>query len=608
MISYGLMKRWQVLKKFQIPPLRSKSFEGQTNFPSTKLRAGKFQIEDLINGLLENRGLKTKREIDKYLHPPPPLTLKPGDVGIDKKQLDTAIRRINVAIRKGESIVVYADYDADGITAGAILWEVLYKFGKNVMPYIPHRSEGYGLSEEGIDTVQKAYNPSLIITVDHGITAAEKIAYAKKRRIDVIVTDHHATPKKLPRCPIVHTTQLSGAGVSWFLAKELIHRYNGLTLISEEKYSDEILALCAIGTIADMLPLLGPNRSIAKYGLAALNKTSRVGLKALIADAGITLRTLGTYEVSHLLAPRLNAMGRIEHAIDALRLLCTGEVDRAEILATKLGLTNRDRQKLTEETTLHALQGVALQRRGHPLKKLIFISHESYNQGIIGLVAGKLVDEYYRPAIVVAVGETHSKASARSIAGFNIVEAIRSVAELLVDVGGHPMAAGFTVETKHLSILQSRLEQLVEEQLTDEMLTRQLKIDVEIPLEIVTTELWKKLQEFQPFGFGNPEPVFVSRNVIVADTRLVGNDGKHLKLRLQPPFAKADSFAEVATEAESGGKQFNNSSIDAIAFNLGSFYGKLKSDTPIDIAYTIDMDTWNDRKRLQLKIRDIQIL
>jgi single-stranded-DNA-specific exonuclease len=319
-------------------------------------------------------------------------------------------------------------------------------------------------------------------------------------------------------------------------------------------------------------------------------------LKALIADAGLAAGDLQTYQVSHMIAPRLNAMGRIEHAIDALRLLCTPNRKRAGDLARKLGLTNKERQQMTEETTQHALQGVALQKKGYPLKKLIFISHKSYNQGIIGLVAGKLVEEYYRPAIVVSVGETYSKASARSISGFNIVEAIRSVSDILVDVGGHPMAAGFTVETKLLNVLQTRLEQLAEERIDEDMLTRTLRIDAEIPLNFVSEELFLTLRHFEPFGFGNPEPVFATQDVVITDARLVGANGKHLKLRFQPPFVK-----------DAGGKQFNNSSIDAIAFNFGSLYGKLQTDAPIDIAYTIDMDTWNGRKRLQLKIRDIQM-
>lgn len=531
--------------------------------------------EDIIALLLENRGLKTKKEIEEFLHPPDPYALRPKDVGIDAKQLTKALTRLRKAIKNKESVVVYADYDADGITAGAVMWETLYSLGARAMPYIPRRlEEGYGLSEKGIDQVREQFDPTVIITVDHGITAKEKVAYAKKLGIETIVTDHHVKPKSLPDCLIVHTTQLSGAGVSWFVAKELLKE----KATSDKKTEEELVALAAIGIIADMVPLVGANRSIVKYGLEAINHTHRVGLEELMVDAGVSKGALGTYDVSHMLAPRLNAMGRLEHALDALRLLCTKNKAKAALLARKLGLTNRERQQLTEETTVHA-RGQVMRDKLHASKKLFFIAHESYNQGVIGLVAGRLVEEYYRPTIVVSRGEEISKASARSIAGFNIVEAIRKFSDILVDVGGHPMAAGFTVETKHLPDLQKRLEALAEKELDEDKLTRVLKIDTEIPLETVSEELWKKIQDFAPFGFGNSEPVFATKGVTVADARLVGKEGKHLKLRI--------------------------GSLDAIAFNFGNLYGQLKPGRPVDIAYTIDLDTWNGNKRLQLKIRDI---
>lgn len=538
-------------------------------FNKSKVKSRKSKVEDIVKILLENRGLKTKKDIEFFLNPPDPSTFTPKDVGIDKASLTKAIKRIQKAIKGKESIVIYADYDADGITAGAIMWETIHALGASVMPYIPHRvEEGYGLSIKGIDMVREQYDPSLIITVDHGITAWEKVVYAKKLGIDVIVSDHHVKPDKLPDCTIVHTTKLSGAGVSWFLAKELT--------------SSSSLELAAIGIIADMMPLTGPNRSIVKYGIAAINDTKRVGLEALISDAGLTRGAVDVYAVSHALAPRLNAMGRLEHAMDALRLMCTKQPDKARLLAGKLGVTNRERQQLTEETIIHARKILK-----DPFQKLIFVVHESFNQGVIGLVAGKLVEEHYRPAIVVSKGEVYSKASARSVSGFNIVEAIRSCSDILVDVGGHPMAAGFTVETKNLAALQERLEKLADKELDENKLTRTLKIDAEISLDLVTPELYQSIQQLQPFGFGNSEPVFATRGVIVLDARLVGAEGKHLKLRLTSHVLRV--------------------MFDAIAFNLGSLYGKLKSDVPIDIAYTIDMNTWNGNSRLQLKVKDIHL-
>lgn len=580
------MKKWEILNT-----LKGQSSPSKADHPLVE----KFKIEDLIDILLENRGLKTQKTKNVFLNTPDPSVLTPKDVHINKASLIKAIKRIQKAIIDKESVVVYADYDADGITAGAIMWEALHSLGANVMPYIPHRiDEGYGLSLKGIDAVREQFDPALIITVDHGITAKEKVTYAKKIGIEVIVTDHHIKPKNLPDCTIIHTTKLSGAGVSWFLAKEVLSKLR----TNEQTKPDDYIALAAIGTIADMVPLVGPNRSIAKYGLEAINTTNRVGLNALIADATLKKGALGTYEVSHVLAPRLNAMGRIEHALDALRLLCTKQKEKAELLAQKLGITNRERQQLTLDTTAHALQGLSLRAQGETLRKLLFVVDSSYNQGVIGLVAGKLVEEYYRPAVVVAKGEIISKASARSIKGFNIVEAIRTCSDILIDVGGHPMAAGFTVETKQLKTLQKRLEKLVDKKLDEESLTKTLRIDAEIPLEFITEDLWQKLRYFEPFGFGNPEPVFATRNVIIVESRLVGADGKHLKLRLSSPVIPATVCA---------GRQAGiQSSIDAIAFNLGSLQSKLKSGSVVDIVYTIALDTWNGNKKLQLKIKDIK--
>lgn len=540
----------------------------------------------IIDQLLTNRGITIQKDRNSFLSPPRATGLQAKDVSIDGSELGRATTRIKKAIEKGESIVVYSDYDADGITAGAVMWETIHKLGGNVMPYVPHRvEEGYGLSVKGIDAVQTEYHPGLIITVDHGITGHEKVAYAKSLGIDVIVTDHHVKPEILPDCIIVHTTRLSGAGISWFVACHLAAAFGK----TSEVDMFDLLGLAAMGTIADMVPLTGPNRSIAKYGLEALNATTRVGIVALLTEAGLMQGSLSTYDVSHILAPRLNAMGRLVHAKDALRLLCTNSSEKATELAALLGTTNKERQQLTIDTTLHAhgslvssLQGKAL------LKKLIFIHDKNYNQGIIGLVAGKLVEEYYRPTIVVAQGEEISKASARSISGFNIVEAIRSCSDILIDVGGHPMAAGFTVETKHLTLLQQRLEDIAERELSVDMLSRVLKIDIELPLVSAQEALWQSLRSFEPFGFGNSEPIFCSRAVEVKEARLVGAEGKHLKLRLKVPASGII--------------------VDAIAFKMGELYGKLQGNAACDIAYTLDMNVWNGTSKLQLKVKDIHPL
>ena len=535
----------------------------------------------LVADILRDRGIATEDERESFLHPKDPAALTPDDVGIVPDALTVALRRIIKAIDAKESVVVYADYDADGITAGAVFWETLWKLGARAMPYIPHRvEEGYGLSVKGIDAVIDEYDPSLIITVDHGITAHEQVEYAKKRGIEVIVTDHHVKPSKLPLCTIVHTTALSGSGVSWFVAKELLKHYHA--------DDSELIALPAIGTIADLLPLVGVNRAIVKAGLSVMRRTKRIGLDALITESGIEKSALSTYSVSHMIAPRLNAMGRLEHALDALRLLCTRDHDKAIMLAQKLGLTNKERQKLTEDTVNHARELFLRTVTTDPSEsRLIFLAHTSYNPGVIGLVAGRLVEAYYRPAIILSIGDGFAKASARSIKGFNIVEAIRSCGDLLVDVGGHPMAAGFTVETKNIEALRERLTARAAEELLPETLLRMLTIDAVVPLGWITPSVWQEIQVLAPFGFGNTEPVFASRGAVIADMRTIGATKKHLKLTVTDKKTRRV--------------------FEAVAVNMAEEYGALEKGAVVDIAYAVDMNEWNGKRNLQLKVKDIVV-
>jgi len=543
---------------------------------------------EVIKRLLENRGIKTKKEIEEFLNPKlNAVTIE--KVGIDKKQLKKALARIKIAIKNKEQIVIFGDYDVDGITGTAILWETLNSMGAKAMPYIPHRiDEGYGLSIAGINNVilnlfqdpkktkiskriRDDKKKGLIITVDNGIVANTAVDFANKQRIDVIITDHHVRPKKLPNAlTIVHTIKLCGAGVAWIVAQELKKNITHLELV-------------ALAVVADLVPLKGANRTLLKFGLEELRKTKRVGLLELLKEARLAKEFLGVYEIGHMIAPRLNAMGRLEYAMDSLRLICTTNPKRAVNLARLLGNTNKERQDITLQTVLHAVEKVKNQKS--KLKKLLFIVHESYEQGVIGLVAGKLVEEFYKPAIVVSKGEKFSKASARSISGFNMIDFIRSASEFLVDVGGHPMAAGFTVETAKLPLLQKTLEDKAELLLNKDLLTRNLKIDCELSLSSININLYESLQKLSPFGMGNPEPTFLSSNVIVEDARLVGNESKHLKL----------SVSNKKT-----GIRF-----EGIGFGLGE-NAKIHVGDKIDIVYTIDENEWNGEKRLQLKIKDFK--
>ncbi len=567
------MKKWNVLNEF-------------------KVQSSKFKVDELISILLKNRGINTKKEIEEFLQPKlEEVTIE--NVGIDKKQLQIALKRIQSAIKKKEQIVVFGDYDVDGICGTAILWETIRNLSANVMPYIPHRvDEGYGLSMKGISNVKSQIsNAKLIITVDNGIVAHEAVKFAQEQGIDVIITDHHTRGETDPEAvAIVHTTKLCGTGVGWMLSLYLLMELTSsaktiselLTQIQQDERNDH-LALVALATIADVVPLVGPNRTVTKFGLEKLRKTKRTGLLALFREAGIVQYTIDVYQVGHIICPRLNAMGRLEYAMESLRLLCTTSFDRATMLADKLGATNKERQGLTQETILHA-KGICTEEYVKT-RKLLFIAHESYQQGVIGLVAGRLVEEYYRPAIVLSIGEQYSKASARSIAGFNIIEFIRSASDHLVNAGGHPMAAGFTVETSKLTILQEFFETKAQELLNDDSLTRILRIDCELPLSAVTYNMYASIQSLAPFGMANPEPTFMAQDVRIENMKIVGKDGRHLKITCTQPGCAV---------------------FDAIAFGMAERKSELSTGKKINIAYTIAEDTWNGNRKLQLKIKDIQ--
>ncbi len=540
--------------------------------------------ENIVTTLLANRGLKDKKSIEAFLHPDI-SSVTPLTVGIDEKQLKRVVKRIEQAIEKKEKIVVYGDYDVDGITGTAILWESLYALRGNVTPYIPHRvDEGYGLSIKGIDNLlSQEKKIDMIITVDNGIVANDAVQYAKEKGIDVIITDHHTIGEKIPDAfGIVHTTALCGAGVGWMLSRELLKKKDVQAKFATKKGYNH-LALVALATVADLVPLTNANRIVLTFGLELLTKTTRPGLLALLKEAGVEPKAVDVYTIGHVIGPRLNAMGRLESAMDSLRLLCTTNVERAQELASKLQLTNKERQLLTQTTALHAKEEV-MAKKGK--KKLLFIHSEIYEEGVIGLVAGKLVEEFYVPSIVLSKGEKISKASARSVAGFNIIEFIRSASHLLVNAGGHPMAAGFTVETEKLPLLQETLETLAEKTIEDSLLVRVMKIDMKLPLEKVSQALYDNIQTLAPFGIGNPEPIFASE-VHVKECRAIGMEGKHLKLAVTPikvPYA-----------------------FSAIAFGMGELSKKIKSGDTLAIAYTIDENVWNGKKELQLKIRDIQL-
>ena len=536
--------------------------------------------DNLVEQLLINRGIKTEKDKEQFFHP------KISDFTSDLQipGIEKANKRILQAIEKDELIIVYGDFDVDGICACAILYKGLTSIGAKVLPYIPHREkEGYGLSRLGLEFARDS-GASVVITVDNGITAIEQAKFAKSIDLDLIITDHHLPEQQKPNAyAIVHSTKMCGAAVAWCLIRDLI----------KKELSHELLQFVAIATVCDLLPLLGLSRAFVSEGLKVLNRTTNLGLLALINESSISLDNIGSYEIGYIIGPRLNAMGRLEHAIDSLRLVCTKDPVKAKRLAKLLCDTNTARQKLT----LDALEQAKL--LVDEKQKIHILSSKKWSAGIIGLVAGRICEEYFRPAIAISVGEEVSKGSARSIDGINIIELIRKHSDVLIDVGGHPGAAGFSLLSKHIEVFKKRLEKIA-------LVLPEEKKVLEIDAEVISKQLNKtliyELQRFEPFGLGNRRPVFVTKNMQASDIRTVG-DGKHLKFKVSLPVILSPSTSLRVNSAQ---RSEGSNVIDAIAFGMGDMQQLLQNGQQIDLAYNLELDTYNGNDKVQLKVRDIK--
>jgi single-stranded-DNA-specific exonuclease len=505
------------------------------------------------------------------------------------KGMVAAVDRIVAAVQEGEPIAVYGDFDTDGVTAVTLLMQAIGAMGGDIQPYIPHRvREGYGLNTEAIDALASE-GVRLLITVDCGISNAAEVAYARERGVDVIVTDHHTPPEVLPEAvAVVNPKQpgceypfkhLVGVGIAYKLVQALARR--GLTMPLRGR---DLLDVVALGTVADMGPLTGENRVLVKVGLGAVNETRRPGLRALITAAGLQPGRIVSTDIGFGLAPRLNAAGRLDDAVRAYQLLLAEDEAVAATLAAELTQANRRRQELTKEVQQAARAQAA--ELGKLANRIVLLDSAAYPAGIVGLVASRMVEELGRPVVLVERGEELSRGSARSVSGFSIVNALASCAELLVRYGGHAAAAGFTVASEHLPLLEERLLAYADEHLPDSMLEPALEIDAEVPLNTLSWELQQELALLEPFGHSNPQPVLMSRNVRVAGAWAKGAEGQHLKLRLDDGL---------------GGPPF-----EAIAFRLGHLAEHLQRPRAIDVVYTLDRNDWNGSSSLQLNVKDFR--
>ena len=550
---------WNIL-----PPIPDKYLVDTPGFPP------------LIAQLLYNRGITESSQVESFIAADERLLGDPYLV----PDMPRAVARIYQALLSGESMAIYGDFDADGISATALLVQGLTSLGGKVIPYIPHRfTEGYGLRTV---TLEKLYRQgiSLVITVDCGITALAQVKKAQRMGLDIIITDHHTPlPETPPALALVNPklpnstypfSQLTGVGVALKLLQALLQG------MGKEEQLDKLMDLVALGTIADMAPLLGENRYLVKQGLKLINTAPRLGVKQMITQSGLNPGSLDASSISWVLAPRLNAAGRLAHAMTSYKLLMTDSPHEAQGLSTWLEQKNTERQKLTEKALAKARKQVLAQE----ISTLLIASDKDYPAGIMGLVASRLSEEFYRPAVVIRTGEQTSSGSCRSIPEFNVILALNQCSSLLTEFGGHAQAAGFTLPTRNLPRLQQALLQLTTSQLAGVELRPRLDIDAEVTLPDLNGETLHAIQQLAPFGQGNPAPTFLSRGVEVTDCGTIGSNGGHLKLKLKQ-----------------GGTIW-----DGIAFRFGSYLAEVAS--PLDIVYNLEIDRWGGEERLRLNILD----
>jgi single-stranded-DNA-specific exonuclease len=534
---------------------------------------------DVLARILFHRGIVHPSQVESFVSADSRLCADPmGLPGVPQ-----AVSRLMTAMMRGELIAVYGDFDTDGVTSTALMVEGLSLLGVKAIPYIPHRlTEGYGMKSAALENLA-LQGVNLVVSVDCGITAVEPVRRAGQLGVQVIVTDHHIPAAQLPHAVAVVDpklpgssypfSDLSGAGVAFKVLEGLF------CALGRDKELEPLFDLVALGTVADVVPLLGENRFLVKQGLKRLNESPRLGIREMLKVCNLEAGRLDTDSISWAIAPRLNAAGRLDHAMPSYRLLTTRSEEEARTLAEWLHGKNLERQDLTTRAML-----VARERLGEDVGAAILVGDEEFPVGICGLIAGRLCEEMHRPAVVACTGEELSSGSCRSIPEFNIIEAMdRFQSEIggFVHYGGHAQAAGFTLPTRELPLLRDFLTGLAEQQLTGVDLRSGIDIDAEVRLYELGGDVFPTIQKLAPFGEGNRPPAFLSRGVQVVERRTMGK-GEHLSLKLKQ-----------------GGVVWN-----AVGFGLGS-QEALLSQT-IDIVYSVEVDRWNGSTRLRLNVLDLE--
>jgi len=567
-------KRWVIKEK------------GETSV--VRQLAGALGISEALANLMVQRSITTPEEAKAFFEPDLDYLHDPFMM----KDMNIAVERISIAIKKNERILVYGDYDVDGTTAVALMYSFLKEQYSNVEYYIPDRyKEGYGVSFQGIDFAFQN-NCRVMITLDCGIKAVEKVKYARSKGIDVIVCDHHYPGDEIPKAVAVLDPkqpgcnypykELSGCGVGF----KLVHAYSRVHGIPFGRIAG-YLDLVAVSIASDIVPLTGENRVLAYFGLKQLNDAPRTGLKEIIREAEVC-RALTVEDVVFKIGPRINAAGRMEAGSKAVELLISSDTRLATGISKEINNFNIERRNVDRSITTEAMRMISEDQRTVNAKTTVLFN-PSWKKGVIGIVASRLIETYYRPTVILTESNGFATGSARSVQGYDLYQAIESCSDLLESFGGHMFAAGLTLKKENIKPFMERFEQFVNDTITEEQLVPRLFVDCELSFPEINEEFFNFLTKFQPFGPENMSPVFVSRNVFDKGTgRMVGSSGEHLKLDL--------------CHESTGQKTF-----PAIAFSQAEHFEYIKAGKPIDICYSIEMNDFRGNRNLQLNIRDIKI-
>ncbi|MGD0037435.1 MAG: single-stranded-DNA-specific exonuclease RecJ [Bacteroidota bacterium] len=547
-------------------------------------------ISLILTEILVSRGIDTFEKARTFFRP----SLEDLHDPFIMDQMDAAVKRISIAILNNEHIVVFGDYDVDGTDSTAMLWKFLKDAGANVSYFIPDRiKDGYGISTAGIDHVRDT-GAKLLIAVDCGITAVQQTEYARSNSIDVIICDHHEPGNEIPNAAAVLDAlkpscsypfkYLCGCGVAFKLIQALVASEPIRSKLGEDapKRLLDYLQYVTLATTADIVPLVDENRVMVKLGLELINSIPVPGIRALIETSGMSLGRISSGQIVFVLAPRINAVGRLGDANRAVEMLASDSYDRAVQIARVMENENFERRKIDEETFLQA-QEIVEKFLEADNDSAIVLHQEAWHPGVIGIVASRLVERYYRPTIMMTTVDGVAKGSARSISGFNIHEALKRCEDKLIQFGGHKYAAGLTVELDKVDEFREAFKQVAAELLTEDLLTPEIKIDAEVQLSDLTPKFIRVLNQFAPFGPENMRPVFAARNVeVLGQPRIVGKN--HLRFKVRS----------------------NTHVVDAIGFNLGHLLTRVQSGSKVDVAFSLDEGEFAGETVPQLKIRDVK--